>query len=114
MNEIQASPVENENHSHIRIADIVEVSNRAVLTADEIASNKDAPAHARVAAARLVLEVAGLVGAGRSQAPKDKEPSQLTTEELRARVADIDREIADRARLVAPKTSDIDRELLEN
>jgi hypothetical protein len=65
----------------------------------KIAGHTDAPAGARVTAARTLLEYAGAmqkVGNG----PSGKDPSEMTGDELRALIDRLDRELGDRAKPV--------------
>ena len=91
------------------IVNIEAVSNMALQTAIAICKSKTAPAASKVAASRLLLEVVGLVGAGRRQAAT-RDMHELSAAELRQMVGSLQREIAERA---APVSEPINLSALE-
>ena len=54
----------------------------------------------RLAAARTILEIAGLIGAGRDKSRQDKAPEEMSTADLQRMIAAIQGELADRAKPV--------------
>jgi len=79
----------------------------------EVARSAAFPAAARCTAARTLMEYAGLIGA-KGDPGASKDPSEMTTAELHATLARIDREIGDRAKPVnGPMVSPIPDEVAE-
>lgn len=77
-----------------------------------IAQDERFPAGARVTAARTLLEYAGAMRQADSASTKD--PSEMTTEELRAMVSSLDAELGNRAKPVGvPDSAPIPTELAE-
>lgn len=64
----------------------------------KIAQSEQAAGAARVTAARTLMEYAGMVGAGAKVVSKD--PADMSPGELRIALADIERELGNRARPV--------------
>src|SRR3990167_661346 len=81
--------------------------------AREIAADVKQQSASRVGAARLLLELAGLIGAGRDARSQDKDPSTMSTAELRAEIQRLDRAVSDRAAVVAPTVPTLDHELFD-
>lgn len=65
--------------------------------AREIAQQRQAPAAARMTAARTLMEWAGMIG---RNGPAEKDPADMSTEELKGLLGRIDTEIATRAKPV--------------
>lgn len=59
-----------------------DLANISTGTLREVMTDKQAPASARVQAARTVLEVAGELGRSKSEADEDRPLSELSAEEL--------------------------------
>ena len=77
-----------------------DLANVATATLKEVMTDALAPASARVAAARTVLELAGELGRAKTNATTDRPLSELTADEL-ARL--IDQWEGERASLVTPE-----------
>lgn len=77
-----------------------DLANVATATLKDVMTDAQAPASARVAAARTVLELAGELGRGKTDAAADRPLSELTADEL-ARL--IDQWEGERATLVTPE-----------
>lgn len=68
---------------------------------EDIADDINAPHAARVAAARALGEHAGMFGTGREPSvSSDREPHEMSTDELHSQVQDLERELGQRARVV--------------
>lgn len=59
-----------------------DLANIATGTLREVMTDKQAPASARVQAARTVLEMSGELGRGKSDADEDRPLSEMSAEEL--------------------------------
>jgi len=59
-----------------------DLANIATCTLREVMTDKDAPASARVQAARTVLELAGDLGKGKTDSVEDRPLSELSADEL--------------------------------
>jgi hypothetical protein len=81
----------------------------AIRVSREVAEdNVGSPPAARTAAARLLAEIGDLVGGSRESARDDREPHELSSDELHARVNDLERELGNRAVPVSlPVPSDL-------
>ena len=96
---------------HTECARLTKIALKAV---EEIAKHKDSPT-ARIAAARTLLEVTGIIGSGRHPAPRqERDPAAMSVDELKALVARFDGEIAARATLVEPTKPSPEVELFDN
>lgn len=83
----------------------------AVTVLQRIAKGETYPAAARVTAARTLAEYAGLIG-NRPADASNKDPSEMSADELRDLIARLDRELGDRAKPVnAPDSTPIDDQL---
>jgi hypothetical protein len=80
-----------------------DLANIATGTLREVMTDKQAPASARVQAARTVLEVAGELGRGKSDADEDLPLSEMTADELTRM---IDKWQDERAALAKPIDQD--------
>lgn len=80
-----------------------DLANIATGTLREVMQDKQAPASARVQAARTVLEMAGELGRGKADADDDRPLSEMTAEEL-TRL--IDRWTEEKAALAKPIDQD--------
>jgi len=80
-----------------------DLANIATGTLREVMTDKEAPASARVQAARTVLEMAGELGRGKSDADDDRPLSEMTAEELTRM---IDRWTEEKAALAKPIDQD--------
>jgi len=69
----------------------------------EIASDKGAPAHARVAAAKTLLDRAGVLPPVHQNKQEAKNVSDLSSDELRDMIARIEAELGGRAKDVSPE-----------
>ena len=81
-----------------------ELANVATGTLRSILTDSDAPAAARVQAARTVLEMSGEIGRGKKDADEDKPLSEMTPDEL-TRL--IDRWTEERASLAKPVAAEV-------
>jgi hypothetical protein len=80
-----------------------DLANIATGTLREVMTDKQAPASARVQAARTVLEMSGELGRGKSDADEDRPLSELSAEELTRM---IDKWQDERAALAKPIDQD--------
>lgn len=80
-----------------------DLANIATGTLREVMIDKQAPASARVQAARTVLEMSGELGRGKSDADEDRPLSELSAEELTRM---IDKWQDERAALAKPLDQD--------
>ncbi len=80
-----------------------DLANIATGTLREVMIDKQAPASARVQAARTVLEMSGELGRGKSDADEDRPLSELSAEELTRM---IDKWQDERAALAKPIDQD--------
>lgn len=80
-----------------------DLANIATGTLREVMTDKQAPASARVQAARTVLEMAGELGRGKSDADEDRPLSEMTADELTRM---IDKWQDERAALAKPIDQD--------
>jgi len=79
--------------------------------AREIAQQRAAPAAARMTAARTLMEWAGMLG---RNGPQEKDPADMSTEELRQLLGRIDTEIVSRAKPVnGPVASPIPSQVID-
>jgi len=79
--------------------------------AREIAQLRVAPAAARMTAARTLMEWAGMLG---RNGPQEKDPADMSTEELRQLLGRIDTEIVSRAKPVnGPVASPIPSQVID-
>lgn len=70
----------------------------AVRVGREVAEDQvGSPPAARTAAARLLAEIGDLVGTSREQTRDDRETHELSSDELHAKIVDIERELGNRA-----------------
>lgn len=81
-----------------------ELANIATGTLRNILTDSEAPAAARVQAARTVLEMSGEIGRGKKDADEDKPLSEMTPDEL-TRL--IDRWTEERASLAKPVAAEV-------
>lgn len=102
--------VSDKNYQVDSVSTRKALDRTALRTAVEVAEDKAVPPAARIAAARLLLEVTGRIGA--RQATKAPDSSALSTEQLRAIIDAADREIANRAKPVSvPARGTVEDEL---
>lgn len=96
---LRSAPVARALNDEIRALLLFQSTPVALRTLDSIVSGDHFPAGARVMAARLILDRAGFVApvAARARDDLDRDPTELTTDELRDMVRELSAELGDRA-----------------
>jgi hypothetical protein len=109
-----AKKIARGDNEKIKSVDLLKNNNldllvlESVQTVDRLVKNENVAANTRLAAARTVLELAGLIGPGRQNASANKAPDTLSDAELRRAIDAHTAALSDRAKPVSAPNVEVE------